>query len=48
MPFDPILLYAPKAGMTSVEGNMAACVDEARQADQQHTEVAQRIMGAGQ
>lgn len=46
--FGTLRTYAAKAGMTGTEGSMAMCLDEARQADQQHTELAQKIMGAGQ
>ena len=45
--FGTLRTYAAKLGMVGVQGSMQACLDEARQADQQHTELAQKIMGAG-
>lgn len=45
--FGTVRTYAAKLGMTGVQGSMQACLDEAKQADQQHTELAQKIMGAG-
>ena len=45
--FGTLKTYSAKAGMMSVQGSMQACLDEAKQADQQHTELAQKIMAAG-
>ncbi len=45
--FGTLRTYSAKLGMIGVQGSMQACLDEARQADQQHTELAQKIMGAG-
>lgn len=45
--FGTLRTYSAKLGMVGVQGSMQACLDEARQADQQHTELAQKIMGAG-
>ena len=45
--FGTLRTYSAKLGMTGVQGSMQACLDEARQADQRHTELAQKIMGAG-
>jgi ferritin-like metal-binding protein YciE len=45
--FGTLRTYSAKLGMIGVQGSMQACLDEARQADQQYTELAQHIMGAG-
>lgn len=45
--FGTLRTYAAKAGMNQTEQDMQASLDEAKQADQQHTELAQTIMGAG-
>lgn len=43
--FGTLEAYAGKLGMTQTEQAMSQCVDEAKQADEQHTQLAARIMG---
>ena len=45
--FGTLRTYAARTGMTGVQGSMQACLDEAKQADQQHNELAQKVMSAG-
>lgn len=45
--FGTLKTYAAKCGMMGVQGSLQACTDEAKQADQRYTELAQGIMGAG-
>ncbi len=42
--FGTLRTYAAKVGMTQTEQDMQACVEEAKQADKGHTELALRIM----
>ena len=44
--FGTLGAYAKNLGKTSVAQSMSQCVDEARQADEQHTKLAKTIMGA--
>ena len=44
--FGTLRTYASKLGMTQAEQDLQKCLDEAKQADQQHTDLAQKIMGA--
>ena len=43
--FGTLKAYAGKVGMTQTEQAMSQGVDEAKQADEQHTQLAARIMG---
>ena len=45
--FETLRTYAAKLGMVSVQGGIQACLDEAKQAERQHEDLAIRIMGAG-
>ena len=42
--FGTLRTYAAKLGMTQTEQDFQKCVDEAKQADEQHTELAAKIM----
>ena len=44
--FGTIRAYAGQLGMSGVERNMQTSLDEAKQADEQHTTIAKRIMSA--
>ena len=44
--FGTIRTYASQLGMNGIERNMQASLDEAKQADEQHTAVAKRILSA--
>ena len=44
--FGTIRTYASQIGLSQTEQAMQASLDEAKQADEQHTEIAKRIMGA--
>ena len=44
--FGTIRTYASQIGMSQTEQAMQASLDEAKRADEQHTEIAKRIMGA--
>ena len=44
--FGTIRTYAEQAGLQQTKQSMQACVDEAKQADEQHTSIALQIMGA--
>lgn len=44
--FGTLRTYASALGMDGVARDMQACLDEAKQADQQHTDIAQRLLGA--
>lgn len=44
--FGTIRTYASQLGMTETAQAMQTALDEAKQADEQHTEIAKRIMGA--
>ena len=43
--FGTLKAYAGKLGMTQTEQAMSQSVDEAKQADEQHTQLAARLMG---
>ncbi|WP_375419169.1 ferritin-like domain-containing protein [uncultured Hymenobacter sp.] len=43
--FGTLRTYAGQAGLSQTEQEMQACLDEAKQADDQHTEIAEQIMG---
>lgn len=45
--FGTLRTYASQMGMTQAESDLQACLDEAKQADLQHTEIAERIMRSG-
>ena len=42
--FGTIGNYAKQAGMSQVEQDMKACLDEAKQADEEHTAIAEQIL----
>ena len=42
--FGTVASYASSAGLTQTEQNLKACVQEAKQADDKHTDIAQRIL----
>ncbi|SNR30831.1 DUF892 family protein [Hymenobacter mucosus] len=42
--FGTVASYAASAGLTQTEQNLKACVQEAKQADDKHTDIAQRIL----
>ena len=44
--FGTLGAYAKRLGKSDVAQAMSQCVDEARQVDEQHTQIAQQIMGA--
>lgn len=44
--FGTLRTYAARAGMSQTEQEMQACLDEAKQADEQHTQLAEQMMGA--
>ena len=44
--FGTLRTYAAQVGLTQVEQDMQTSLDEAKQADKQHTELAEQIMGA--
>ena len=43
--FGTLRTYASQAGMTQTEQSMQTCLDEAKQADQQHTKIAEALLG---
>lgn len=45
--FGTIRNYAAKLGMSQTEQSMAASLEEAKQADLQHTALAEKMLGAG-
>ncbi len=45
--FGTLRNYAAKLGMSQAEQGMAASLEEAKQADQQHTALAEKLLGAG-
>ena len=45
--FGTLRNYAAKLGMSQTEQNMRASLEEAKQADQQHTALAEKMLGAG-
>ncbi len=44
--FGTLRTYAAQAGLSQTEQEMQASLDEAKQADEQHTQLAKQIMGA--
>ena len=44
--FGTIRTYAGQLGLSGIERNMQSSLDEAKQADEQHTAIAKRILGA--
>lgn len=44
--FGTLRTYAGQAGLSQTEQEMQACLDEAKEADEQHTQIAEQIMGA--
>lgn len=44
--FGTLRTYAAQAGLSQTQQAMQACLDEAKQADEQHTQIAEQIMGA--
>jgi len=44
--FGTLRTYAANVGMNQVQENMQACLDEAKQADQQMTTLAEKMLGA--
>ncbi len=44
--FGTLRTYAGQAGLNQTEQDMQACLDEAKQADEQHNQIAAQIMGA--
>lgn len=44
--FGTLRSYASQLGMTTSERELQACLDEAKEADARHTEIAERIMRA--
>jgi ferritin-like metal-binding protein YciE len=44
--FGTLRTYAGQAGLSQTEQDLQACLDEAKQADEQHTQIAEQIMGA--
>ena len=42
--FGTIRTYAAQSGLSQVEQDMQACLDEAKQADEQHTSLAKQIL----
>jgi len=44
--FGTLRTYAGQVGMNQAEQELQACLDEAKQADEQHTQLAEQIMGA--
>ena len=45
--FGTLRNYAAKLGMSQTEQNMRISLEEAKQADQQHTALAEKMLGAG-
>lgn len=43
--FGTMRTYAGQAGMSQTEQQMQTCLDEAKQADEKHTQIAEQIMG---
>jgi len=43
--FGTVASYAASAGLTQTEQELKACVQEAKQADDKHTDIAQQILG---
>ena len=44
--FGTLRTYAAQLGMDQAAQDLQACLDEAKQADEQHTQIAEQIMGA--
>ena len=44
--FGTLRTYAGQAGLSQTEQEMQTCLDEAKQADEQHTQIAEQMMGA--
>ena len=44
--FGTLRTYAAQVGMSQTEQEFEACVEEAKKADEQHTQLAKQIMGA--
>ncbi|UYZ64411.1 YciE/YciF ferroxidase family protein [Hymenobacter weizhouensis] len=44
--FGTLRTYAAQAGLGQTEQDLQACLDEAKQADEQHTRIAEHIMGS--
>lgn len=44
--FGTLRTYASSLGMSQTEQDLQACLDEAKQADQQHTELAKKLLSA--
>lgn len=44
--FGTMRTYAAQAGLQQAEQAMQTCLDEAKQADEQHTKIAKQILGA--
>ena len=44
--FGTLRTYAGEVGMSQTEQDLQACLDDAKQADDQHTQIAEQIMGA--
>jgi ferritin-like metal-binding protein YciE len=44
--FGTLRTYAAQVGLSQTQQDLQACLDEAKQADEQHTEIAEQIMGA--
>ena len=44
--FGTLRTYAAQAGLSQTEQEFEACVEEAKKADEQHTQIAKQIMGA--
>jgi ferritin-like metal-binding protein YciE len=44
--FGTLRTYAGQAGLSQTEQNLETCVREAKEADEQHTQLAKQIMGA--
>ena len=44
--FGTLRTYAGQVGLNQTEQNLQACLEEAKQADEQHTQIAKQIMGA--
>ena len=44
--FGTLRTYAAQVGLRQTEQDLQACLDEAKQADEQHTQIAEQLMGA--
>ncbi len=44
--FGTLRTYASALGMTHTEQDLQACLDEAKQSDQQHTDIAEKLLSA--